>query len=107
VSPGSERFRSGALFEWAVDVVDLRIEVLAEVVVAGDELQLRDIAIFPAGAEQASVGTAALLVALRRDLIPEIRAAGFRRLRITGTRLSGARPGRTLEISIDLSEEAR
>jgi hypothetical protein len=45
--------------------------------------------------------------ALRRELIPQIRADGFRRLRITGTRLSGARPGRTLDITIDLTEDPR
>jgi excisionase family DNA binding protein len=56
---------------------------------------------------QASVGAAALLAALRRQLIPRIRAEGFRQLRITGTRLSGARPGRTLDITIDLTEDPR
>lgn len=101
------RFRSGMLFEWAVDVDDVRIEVLAEVVVLERTLHLRDIAIFPAGTEQASVGAAAVMRALRRELIPEIRAEGFERLRITGTRLSGARPGRTLDITIDLNEGPR
>jgi hypothetical protein len=91
------------LFEWAVDVDGIRIEVLAEVVVREQVLHLRDIAVFPASTEQASVGAAGLLRAFRRELIPELRAEGFRRLRITGTRLSGARPGRTLDISVDLT----
>jgi hypothetical protein len=95
------------LFEWAVDLGDVRIEVLAEVVVLEQVLHLRDIAIFPAGMGPASVGAAALMRALRRELIPQIRAEGFRRLRITGTRLSGARPGRTLDITIDLTEDPR
>ena len=107
MSPGSDRFRTGMLFEWAVDLGDVRIEVLAEVVVSEQVLHLRDISIFPTGTGQASVGAAALLRALRRELIPQIRAEGFRRLRITGTRLSGARPGRTLDITIDLTEDPR
>jgi hypothetical protein len=105
VSPESDRFQTGMLFEWAVDLGDIRIEVLAEVVVLEQVLHLRDIAIFPTGTGQAAVGAAALLRALRRELIPQIRAEGFRRLRVTGTRLSGARPGRTLDITIDLTED--
>ena len=62
------------LFEWAVDVGDVRIEVLAEVVVLGQVLHLGDIAIFPTGTGQTSVGAAALMRALRRELIPQIRA---------------------------------
>lgn len=76
-------------------------------VVLTECVDLGDIAVFPAGTGRASLGAAALLGALRRKLIPQIRAEGFRRLRITGTRLSGARPGRTLDISIDLTEDPR
>jgi hypothetical protein len=63
--------------------------------------------VFPARTERASVGAARLVGAFRRELIPELRAEGFQRLRITGTRLSGTRPGRTLDISIDLTEDPR
>jgi hypothetical protein len=95
------------LFEWAVGVGDVQIEVLAEVVVLEELLHLRDIAIFPSGRGRASVGAAALMRALRHELIPLVRSEGFRRLRITGTRLSGTRPGRTLDITIDLTEDPR
>ena len=107
MSPGSGRFQTGMLFEWAIDLGDVRLEVLAEVVVQDQVLHLRDIAIFPAGTGKASVGAADLLGALRGELIPQIRSEGFRRLRITGTRVSGAQPGRTLDISIDLIEDPR
>ncbi len=107
MSPGSDRFRTGMLFEWAVDLEDVRIEVLAEVVALEEVLHLRDIAIFPSGTGKASVGAAGLMRAFRRELIPELRAEGFRRLRISGTRLSGARPGRTLDMTIDLNEDPR
>lgn len=107
MNPRSDRFQSGTLFEWAVELGEVRIEVLAEIVVLEEVLHLRDIAIFPTGTERASVGAAALMKVLRRELIPQIRSEGFRRLRITGTRLSGARPGRTLDITIDLTEDPR
>jgi len=54
-----------------------------------------------------SVGLVALLGAARSQLLPAIRAAGFDRLRITGTRLSGASPGRTVDLTIDLSRDHR
>ena len=66
------------------------IEVLAEVEILGDVIHLRDIAIFPAGTEQASLGAAVLMRALRQELIPQIRAEGFRRLRITPALGGGA-----------------
>jgi hypothetical protein len=96
--------RSGELFERSFDVAGAVIELLAEVVVEGSTLHLRDIAIFPAGTEHASVGARALLQVLRSQLVPELRGYGFDRLHITGTRLSGAHPGRNVDLTIDLRE---
>ena len=98
--------RTGELLEGHVEVEDVRIELLAVVQVSGTTVHLRDLAIYPAGVERATVGVAALLRAARRDLFPELRAAGFDRLRITATRLSGANPGRTVDFTIDLTREA-
>lgn len=97
---------SGGLFEWAADIGHVRVEFLAEVEVAGTTLHLRDVAVFPRGPGQAVVGAPSLLRALRRELIPHVRAAGFERLRMTGTRLSGTRPGRTLDITISLTKDS-
>jgi hypothetical protein len=106
VSFDARALEPGALFEWTIDIDDVRIELLAEVELDGTTLHLRDVAIFPSGTEQASLGAAVLLRALRQELIPQIRAAGFEGLRITGTRLSGARPGRTLDITINLTRDS-
>lgn len=95
----------GGLFEWASDIGHVRVEFLAEVEVEGATLHLRDVAVFPSGTGQAVVGAASLLRALRQELIPHVRAAGFERLRITGTRFSGTRPGRTLDITISLTRD--
>lgn len=97
----------GGLFEQRFEVEGSVIELLAEVEIAGGTLHLRDIAIFPVGAERARIGPAALLRVLRRELLPEVRSYGFRTLRITGTRLSGAGPGRKVDLTIDLTEGTR
>lgn len=80
--------------------------MLAEVEVEGTTLHLRDIAIYPAGAAR-PVGLAALLASARTELFGAAGAAGFERLRITGTRLTGSNPGRIVDITIDLTRNAR
>jgi hypothetical protein len=96
--------KPGSLFERRFEVEGSVIELLAEVEIEAGTLHLRDIAIFPAGAERAEVGAAALFRVLRNELLPELRSYSFTRLRITGTRLSGTTPGRRVEITIDLTE---
>ncbi|MDQ1539140.1 MAG: hypothetical protein QOE58_3533 [Actinomycetota bacterium] len=98
--------RSGELLEAHVDVKGVRIELLAVVQVSGTTVHLQDLAIYPAGVERATVGVAALLRAARRGPFHDLRVAGFERLRITATRLSGANPGRTVDLTIDLTREA-
>ena len=75
--------------------------------VSGTTLHVRDVAIYPVGIERGAVGVAFLLRAARDGLFPAVRAAGFERLRVSGTRLSGARPGRIVDVTIDLEREAR
>jgi len=100
------QLRSGGLLEGYVDVEGVRIEFLAIVEVSGATLHLQHLAIYPAGVDRAAVGVAALLRVVRQELFPGIRAAGFDRLRITATRLSGTNPGRTVDITINLTGEA-
>lgn len=50
------RFRQGELFEWLVEIGPVRVELLAEIEITGTTLHLRDVAVYPAGAERASVG---------------------------------------------------
>lgn len=102
--PSVDAPEPGQLFERRFEVKGSSVELLAEVEITGATLHLRDIAIFPAGAERTTLGATAILRVLRRELLPEIRSHGFARLRITGTRLSGAGPGRKVDITIELSE---
>lgn len=99
------RFNQGELFEWLVEIGPVRVELLAEIEIADTTLHLRDVAIYLAGAERASVGAGALLSAARNDLLPAVQEAGFQQLRITGTRLSGRRPGRRVDFVIELPRE--
>jgi hypothetical protein len=99
--------RPGDLFEWSFVVEDVRVELLAEVAIDGKLLHLRDVAVFPVGTERMAVGTGALIAAARNELFPRLRAAGFTGLRITGVRLTGARRGRIVDLTINLERQAR
>ena len=96
----------GDLFEAAFDVDGLGVEVLAEVEISGTTLHLRDIAIYPAGVTR-PVELPALLAVARAELFSAARRAGFEALRITGARLTGSNPGRIVDLTIDLSRDAR
>ena len=96
----------GGLFEWAADIGGVHVGLLAEVEVAGTSVHLRDVAVYPGRAGQAVVGVAPLLRVLRREIIPHVRTAGFTELRISGIRLTGSRPGRTLDITISLTKDS-
>jgi len=80
---------------------DGRVEMMAQAIIQGDLLILDEIAVFPAGPARLSIGTAELW-GLFGQLRAEFRGMGFRRLRIVGTRLSGANPGRRVDITINL-----
>lgn len=67
---------SGELFEFRLETASGVVEVLAEIRVAGDELELRDIVVYPAGDERLAIGAAALLAAARSQVFPRTHRAG-------------------------------
>jgi len=95
----------GELFERRYELGGTGVELLAEVEIDGTALHLKDIAIFPSGTGRARVGTAAVLRALRAELLAELGALGYTSVRITGTRLSGSSPGRSLDVTISIPQE--
>lgn len=97
-------FDDGGLYEYSFETSEGWVDVLAEIVVAGTTLELRDIAIYPRSATRLDVSPAELLRAARSAL-DEMSAAGFLELRVTGTRLSGASPGRRVDLNIRLRSE--
>jgi hypothetical protein len=100
-------FVHGELYERSFETAGgTTIEVLAEIVVDGPRVELRDVAVYPRTAGRSSVSPAELLV-WARLAVDEIRAAGFEELRVTGTRLSGATAGRRVDLVIRLKEDQR
>ncbi len=81
------------------------VEMAAEAVINGRMLHLKDIAVFPKGAEQLNIGMKEVL-RLRGQLADEVAGMGFDTLRITGTRLTGANPGKAVDMTIDLTKRA-
>jgi hypothetical protein len=77
------------------------LEMAAEVVIKGKMLHLKDIAVFPLGRESLSLGVREV-VSLRNQLAAEARSLGFEQLRITGLRLTGAYPGKKVDLLINL-----
>ena len=98
------RFEDGELYERSFETPGGRIDVLAELVVRGLQIELRDIAVYPSGVVRSPVSPGELL-AWARLALSEIASEGFDELRVTGTRLSGARPGRRVDLVIRLRRE--
>ena len=89
------------LFEWSIELGHATIELLAEPIAEGETLHLKDIAVYPRAADTADIGTRAVRM-IRNRLATRARRAGFSKLRVTGTRLSGAKKGRSVDVTIDL-----
>jgi hypothetical protein len=81
------------------------VEMAAEAIINGRTLHLKDIAVFPKGAEKLDIGMKEVL-RLRAQLADEVAGMGFDTLRITGTRLTGANPGKAVDMTIDLTKKA-
>ncbi len=77
------------------------VEIFAKVTFEGKTLRLDKLAIFPKGAESLQLGPRQILAA-RKALEAEARRLGFTKIRLTVSRLSGANPGRTFDLVIDL-----
>lgn len=89
------------LFEWSIELGHATIELLAEPIAEGETLHLKDIAVYPRAADTADIGTRAVRM-IRNRLATRARRADFSKLRVTGTRLSGAKKGRSVDVTIDL-----
>ena len=90
-------FADGELYERSFDTPAGQIDVLAEIVVTGSTVELRDVVVYPRDAGE--------LLGWARLAVAEIADEGFAELRVTGTRLTGASPGRRLDLTIRLRRE--
>ena len=70
-----------------------QIGVVADVDVVCDVVELRDVSIYPIGEDFLDAGVAQVR-SIYREIEEELRGLGFKGLRRTGERLTGASPGR-------------
>jgi RHS repeat-associated protein len=77
------------------------LEMAAEVAIEGTTLHLKDIAVYPRNADSFKLGTREM-ISLRNQLAAAAKSMGFTKLRITGTRFSGANPGKNPDVTVDL-----
>lgn len=75
----------------------------AETIIDAKTLHLKDIAVYPKGAGNLELGAKEVL-AVKNQLISEAKAMGFDKLRISGTRYSGAKPGKVVDVTFDLTK---
>lgn len=102
MTPHDARFEVDTLFECQFSTSAGEIGLLAEVAISGETLTLKDVAVYPTlSVYPAKVGMQQVLRALR-ELEEMARAQGYTHLVITGERLSGASPGRSVTISREL-----
>jgi hypothetical protein len=97
-------FVDGDLWERSFETANGVVDVLAEVVVDGRRVELRDLAVYPRGHPRLSVAVAEVARWLKA-VAAEARQAGFDELRITGVRMSGATPGRRVDLTIRLEKD--
>ncbi|HQU46846.1 MAG TPA: hypothetical protein PK867_28840 [Pirellulales bacterium] len=98
--------KSGDLFERTFSTAKGDIGFLAEVMVQGKVLHLKDVVVFEESGKVLT-GLTREVLAARTALIGEAIGMGFTGLRITGLRLatsSSAHPGHAVDIFIDLTK---
>jgi RHS repeat-associated protein len=103
LGPAGLPFSSGSLINREYSTAAGTVEMLAEAVVSGKTLHLKDVAVYPKGARVLEVGTKGMLELLQM-LKVEARSLGFDELRITGLRRSGANPGKEVDLLINLND---
>ena len=82
------------------------VDLLAEIVVEGDTLTLKDVAVFGRSSSTLT-GLTKEALAIRTLLIKEAKRLGFKTLRITGQRLESStsgNPGHAVDITVDLTK---
>ncbi len=98
--------KTGELFERTFPTAKGPVDFLAEVVVEGDTLILKDVVVY--GRSQTKMtGLRKEALAARTHLIQEAKALGFKTLKIAGQRVqsgSSGNPGHFVEITVDLTK---
>jgi RHS repeat-associated protein len=102
-APAGLPFRNGDVISKEFATGAGTVSMMAEAVISGKTLHLKDIAVYPKDAQALKVGTKGMLELVQK-LKVEAQQLGFNHLRITGLRFSGAKPGKEIDLLIDLKE---
>ncbi|MFP2895965.1 hypothetical protein [Corallococcus sp. 4LFB] len=101
----AEVFQHGKIYEMTIATSKGPVDMLAEVVVSGKTLTLKDMAIFQRGKEPLT-GLLREVLKGKTELVNAAREAGFEQLIIKGIRhpeaSTSAKPGKIVEITVDL-----
>jgi hypothetical protein len=88
-------FVDGELSSYSFQTSKGLLDVVAEVTIRGSKLELRDPAVYSGDGSRVQLGVRAVLE-LAREVEALAKLQGFTELRISGKRLTGANPGRTV-----------
>jgi hypothetical protein len=94
----------GDLFELKIETRKGPVDILAEIVIEGDTLHLKDIVVY-AEAKKPLSGLEKEILKTRTRLIETARKLGFKKLKMTGTRhpkSTSAKPGKKININVKL-----
>lgn len=94
----------GDLFELRIETRKGPVDMLAEIVIEGETLHLRDIVVY-AEAKKPLSGLEKEILRTRTQLIETARKLGFKKLRMTGIRhpkSTSAKPGKKVNINVEL-----
>jgi hypothetical protein len=98
--------KTGDLFERSFQTSKGPVDLLAETVVEGDTLILKDVVVYGRSPSNLT-GLTKEALAARTQLIEEAKALGFQKLKITGQRIpssSSGNPGHPIDITVDLTK---
>jgi RHS repeat-associated protein len=91
-------YKTGDIIEEIVQTPQGPVKIVGEAVVEGTQLTIKNISVFSAETgERLNVGVGNMLKAVR-PLFDGLKEAGYSTVRIVGDRLSGATPGRAVDI---------
>lgn len=80
------------------------VGVAGELVPSGTQLHLKDIAVYPEGVDKLRIGVKQVSQ-IRDAIAAEARQEGYKSLRITGDRFSGANYGKKVDVTIKLNSD--
>jgi len=102
IAGGAPEVVKGGQFERVFGTNQGPVGLLGEAEVVDRTFTLRNVAVYPYGAGSLDVGIGGVRAGLRA-LQEELGGMGYQQLKIYGTRLTGANPGRDVFMRFDLT----